>query len=295
MREARRAPGVVGRAIPRGFVGALFVLAASACSSPTDELPRPGTCDPFEVIGSSPADGSQAVSTDVVGAFRFNDFPDPGTVGPNNMTLWTGVYYHTGQFAISLVDRTASFRPASPLVPDRAYTLLLQPTVRSIRGCALQPHPATADGRPDPAYAVSFKTAAANAETMPPRPIAQPVSFADITSLFVRQCSGAGCHLQAPTGAVSEPGADCSEIPASGLSLCARDAHAHLVGIGAQEVPRLVRVAPHDSARSYLLRKLVGAPPVMGHEGTPIANQAGISTPDLHLLEAWIDSGAPAI
>lgn len=261
----------------------------------TDEVPRPGTCDPFEVLGSSPADGSQGVSVDSVGAFRFNDFPDPGTVGPNNMTLWAGVFYHTGQFAVSLVDRTVTFRPAGNLATDRAYTLALQPTVRSIRGCQLVPHEPTPDGRPDPAYSISFRTAAADAQPTPPRPLTAPVSLADVTSLFARRCAGSGCHLDAAADAdASSRGADCFAIPPARLSLCARDARAQLVGVGAEQVPRLVRVSPHDSARSYLLRKLVGAPPVTGHEGAPVANEPGIDSADLHLLESWIDSGAPA-
>lgn len=292
----------------RVFVGAVL---AAGCSVSTGDLPRPGTCDPFEIVGSYPDDGSAGVATDVVGAFRFNDFPDPETVGPANMSLWTGVYYHTGTFSVSLVDRAVRFRPTSPLAGDRLYTMQLLPTVESLRGCQLGPPPRPPGPWAMSAYLVSFRTAVPTSVAgteAPVRPLPRPVSFGDVTALFARDCAGAGCHVEAPPaatggqtgGAAGDPGSgsalglDCPAIPASGLSLCARDALEQLVGIGAAEVPRLIRVAPHDSARSYLLRKLVGAPPVTGHLGTPVVGQPGISVEDLHLLEAWIDSGASA-
>jgi hypothetical protein len=285
------------------FWAAAAAATAVACSVSTGDLPRSGTCDPFEVTGSYPADGSAGIATDVVSSFRFNDFPDPDTVGSSSMSLWTGVYYHTGDFSVSLVDRSVGFRPTSALASDRLYTLRLLPTIMSLRGCELGPPPAPPGPWAMPAYLVSFRTAvptSVNGEDQPVRPVPRPVSFSDVTALFARDCSGAGCHVEdaaaagADVGAASQLGLDCPPIPASGLSLCARDAHQQLIGIGAAEVPRLIRVTPHDSARSYLLRKLVGAPPVMGHQGTPVFGQPGISLDDLHLLESWIDTGAPS-
>jgi hypothetical protein len=282
-------------------------LSVGACSVSTGDLPRAGTCDPFEIVGSYPTDGSIGIATDVVGTFRFNDFPDPETVGPGNMSLWTGVYYHTGTFSISLVDRAVRFRPTSPLASDRLYTLQLLPSVKSLRGCQIGPPPRPPGPWAMPAYLVAFRTAvptSIDGTDAPARPLARPVSFADVTALFARDCAGAGCHVQvnpAVTGGGAgaarqghAPGRGGTAIPASGLSLCSRDALDQLLGKGAVEVPRLIRVAPHDSARSYLLRKLLGAPPVIGHQGTPVFGQPGISLEDLHVLEAWIDSGAPA-
>jgi hypothetical protein len=286
---------------------AVWGLAVAACSVSTGDLPRAGTCDPFEIVGSYPTDGSVGIATDVVGTFRFNDFPDPETVGPGNMSLWTGVYYHTGTFSISLVDRAVRFRPTSPLASAQLYTLQLLPTVKSLRGCQLGPPPKPPGPWAMPAYLVSFHTAvptSIDGTEAPARPLPRPVSFADVIGLFARDCSGSGCHVQAGDAATTgsaggagpdlSSGIDCPAIPASGLSLCSRDALDQLLGKGAVEVPRLIRVAPHDSARSYLLRKLLGAPPVIGHQGTPVFGQPGISLEDLHLLEAWIDSGAPA-
>ena len=274
---------------------AVVALVGATCSVATDELPHPGTCDPFEITGSSPAAEEVDVPVDAVGTFRFNDFPNPDSVGPGNMSLWTGVYYHTGTFLVSIVDRTVSFRPTSPLAPDRQYTLALQPSVRSLRGCQLQPPQPNPDGRPQTSFFVPFRTAAIGSGAMLPTPVSPSATFTDLTALFARRCSGSGCHLQPGANGLPDSPAEneCSEIPASHLSLCARDARRQLLGISALQVPRLARVVPYDSARSYLLRKLVGAPPVLGHEAVAVASQPGISTEELRIIESWIHSGAP--
>jgi len=51
----------------------------------------------------------------------------------------------------------------------------------------------------------------------------------------------------------------------------------------------MVRVQSHDSSRSYLLRKLLGAPPTVGHNGPPGGTQ---TADDLKSLARWIDLGA---
>ena len=108
-----------------------------------------------------------------------------------------------------------------------------------------------------------------------------------MVGLFGGHCAGGGCHLSR-TGT---PGSDaaCPDTPAGALSLCARDAYDQLVGVPSVQAGRLVRVAPQDSSRSYLLRKLVGAPPLVGHTASP---QNGLSRDDLLAVEAWIDTGA---
>jgi hypothetical protein len=73
------------------------------------------------------------------------------------------------------------------------------------------------------------------------------------------------------------------------LSLCAAEARDKLVGEPSRQIARLVRVAPQDSARSYLLRKLIGAPPVVGHLGVP---NDDLSQDELRTLQSWIDTGA---
>ena len=63
-----------------------------------------------------------------------------------------------------------------------------------------------------------------------------------------------------------------------------------MVGVISKQVSRLAIVAPRDSARSYLLRKLLGAPPVTGHQGPP---EDALADAELVALQSWIDSGAP--
>ena len=58
---------------------------------------------------------------------------------------------------------------------------------------------------------------------------------------------------------------------------------------------RLSLVAPHDSARSYLLRKLLPgdtpdrpAPTTLGHRDPP---DAPLTTDELRTIAKWIDDG----
>jgi hypothetical protein len=48
-------------------------------------------------------------------------------------------------------------------------------------------------------------------------------------------------------------------------------------------------VAARDSARSYLLRKLLGAPPLTGHTGPPGDT---LTDAELRVVQSWIDNGA---
>jgi hypothetical protein len=112
-----------------------------------------------------------------------------------------------------------------------------------------------------------------------------------VVDIFARHCAGSSCHLDTSSGRSPEDPASCLRISAAGgrLSLCAADAHDNLVGVPSRQIARLVRVAPQDSARSYLLRKLLGAPPVVGHLGVPGDT---LTDDELRALQSWIDTGA---
>ena len=53
------------------------------------------------------------------------------------------------------------------------------------------------------------------------------------------------------------PSGGCLAAPSGGLSLCAAEARDALVDVPSREVSSLALVTPLDSARSYLLRKLL--------------------------------------
>lgn len=271
------------------LVSAALVLATSlsaglgACSAPT-QAPRPGTCDPFKIVNFSPGSGAVDVLPDVTMAVTFNDFPDPDTVDVSTFQLFTGLFYHTGRYWVDLIGRQALFQPSGPLSLGLGYTVVVEPAIHSLRGCQLEAPSSTSDGMYPSSYSVMFRTI----EQQPsPPPVVPPPAFADMVSLFGGHCAGGGCHLYGVIAPTDD--AACSDTPAGALSLCARDAHGALVGVPSLQVNRLVRVVPRDSSRSYLLRKLLGAPPVVGHAGR---SQNDLSADDLRTIEAWIDAGA---
>ena len=81
-----------------------------------------------------------------------------------------------------------------------------------------------------------------------------------------------GCHLDDDDGA---DGGCAGAAPAAGLSLCAAEAWAALVDVPSRQTDALRLVEPGDSARSYLLRKLLPATA----DGGPIAGVVGQREP----------------
>ena len=119
-------------------------------------------------------------------------------------------------------------------------------------------------------------------------------TLADVQAIFDRRCGGGGCHLDTTK---DTPEARCLAMPAAGLSLCAPQAWAALVQVPSRQTDSLPLVDAGDSARSYLLRKLLPATA----DGGPIAGVVGQREPpgpplpddELRAVAAWIDSGAP--
>jgi hypothetical protein len=102
--------------------------------------------------------------------------------------------------------------------------------------------------------------------------IATPSFTRDIQPILSDRCAIPGCHI-APTQA--------------NLELVLKDAdtsYANLVNVDSKEIPGLPRVAPGDSANSYLMIKLDdGEMPKLG----PMLSQATRDT-----IRNWIDQGA---
>ncbi len=263
-------------------------IGAGGCSVPTADLPRPGTCDPFQLADVLPQPNARDVPPDVVPIVSFSDFPNPDTIGLSTIALYSGFFYHTGRYWVDLVERRALFQPSGTLTPGLGYTLVLRPGIRSLRGCRLEAPPDNTDGTRSDLYAFRFRIAETGT-MLPPKPVPASATYQQVTDLFAKHCAGSACHLDGDAGTHLVDPAACLSDPAGGLSLCARDAHDRLVGVPSVQVTRLVRVAPRDSSRSYLLRKLIGAPPVVGHAGVP---QDDLSRDDLHLIQRWIDTGA---
>jgi hypothetical protein len=187
---------------------------------------------------------------------------------------------------VDLVERRAFFQPSGELNLGLGYSLVLKSGIRSMRGCDLVMPATGPGGQPSNVYAVRFQTLDPGGDRHP-QPVPPSAGYAQVVDLFGAHCAGSACHLDAgkpPT----DPTA-CLPAAAGNLSLCGSDAYAGLVGVPSRQVTRLALVVPRDSAHSYLLRKLIGAPPVVGHAGAP---EDALSSEDLHIIESWIDSGA---
>ena len=245
-----------------------------ACSYPTDESPYPGTCVPLHPVAFVPQAFSVGVPTDVVFRITFDDYPDPDTVRSSTLLLTTGYFWVPGTYGVDLIGKAAVMRPIRTLVPELGYALHLRPALSSLAGC------------PGGSADIEFVTAsgAAGGETPPP-----PKFDEAIQPIFEARC-GSGCHL----GPDDAPG--CLSSPAADLSLCAADSWARLVGAPSHQTDQLKLVQPGDSARSYLLRKLLPADTVSGRV-PGVAGQREppgepLSEDQLRLIAAWIDAGA---
>jgi hypothetical protein len=262
-----------------------FALAGLGCSVPTDDLPRVGECPPFQLVDVSPPDEAVNVSPDVAVIFSFTDFPEPDTAVHQSFGIFSGPYYYTAYESVDLLRRAVTFKPTSSLPRGIAFTLSLSPQVTSLRGCALARPPRGPTGVTPAAYYFSFRTVEPNVVVPKPDAPAPPATFAQVLQVMAARCAG-GCHLPDADSVIE----GCTPAPAGGVSLCAAQAYGSIVGVTSRQVGRLAIVAPYDSARSYLLRKLLGAPPTTGHRGPP-GNV--ISEDELTLIQSWIDAGAP--
>jgi len=248
---------------------------AAACSYPTGETPYPGECVPLHLIGSVPLPNSIAVPTDVTFRLTFDDYPDPDTVRSDSILLTSGFFWVPGSYGTDLIERTAVMRPIRPLSPGLGYSLHLRPALSSLTGC------------PGASEEIEFITGDGPAgET--PQP---PATFDSVQRIFSAHCAGAGCHLADGTA-----GDGCLAAPAAGLSLCAPQAWDQLVAVPSRQDGQLQLVEAGDSARSYLLRKLLPARPT----GGPITGVYGQREPpgeplpddQLRAIASWIDGGA---
>lgn len=133
-------------------------------------------------------------------------------------------------------------------------------------------------------------------------------------------CTACGAHLAADAGSGADAGdpfvgldgdaslalrvdrslSSCRGGPETG---CHSDyaGHTHLtlgpgndvVGVASFERPDLLRIAPGDPDRSYLVMKLIGAPDA-GLVGTAMPPGGPWPPTSISLVEAWIEAGAPA-
>jgi hypothetical protein len=252
-------------------------LLPAACSYPSGEGPDPGACVPLHLIGSVPLPNGVAVPTDVTFRLTFDDYPDPDTVRSDSILLTSGFFWVPGSYGVDLIEKTAVMHPIHALSPALGYSLHLRPALSSLSGC------------PGTSEEIEFITGDGPAGA----PAQPPAAFDSVQRIFTARCAGGGCHL-----AGGEEGGGCLATPAAGLSLCAPEAWDQLVAVPSRQDNRLQRVEAGDSARSYLLRKLLPADPPA--DLGPIPGVYGQREPpgdplpkdQLRAIASWIDGGA---
>jgi hypothetical protein len=244
---------------------------ASACSYPSNDTPYPGACVPLHPVATVPLANGIGVPTDVTFRITFDGYPDPDTVRSNTLLLTTGYFWVPGSYGVDLIGKAAVMRPISRLVPQLGYSLHLRPALASLEGC------------PGTSQEIEFQTGDGPAGDEP----TPAAAFADVQGIFSARCAS-GCHL----------GDDdfCLATPAGSLSLCSAEAWDRLVAVPSRERNDLRLVEAGNSARSYLLRKLLPATgsggPITGVFGQREPPGEPLSEDQLRAVASWIDSGA---
>jgi hypothetical protein len=219
----------------------------------------------------SPAEGAVDVPVDAPIKVTFSDYPDPDTIGEPSMLLTTGVFRLPEIYRVDLADKSVTMSPNGPLDTDLGYTVTVMQNVASLAGCS------------GPTEGIEFTTGEHASNLLPPP---APL-LASVQAIFDASCASS-CHI--------DPSGSCLAAPFGGLSLCAAEARDALVEVPSREVSSLALVAPLDSARSYLLRKLLpattGGGPIPGTLGQREPPGPPLSADQLLTIAAWIDGGA---
>ena len=95
-------------------------------------------------------------------------------------------------------------------------------------------------------------------------------------SIFTPSCAVSGCHA----GSNPQQGQDLSE----GQSF------SNIVGVRSNERPDLLRIAPGDPDNSYLVKKIMGDPDIVGAQ-MPLG-RAPLSAEQINLVREWVTEGA---
>lgn len=112
--------------------------------------------------------------------------------------------------------------------------------------------------------------------TEPSDPPDSTATFARVQAeVFTPSCALSGCHAGAS--------------PQQGMDLGAGRSYGHIVNVRAVESTRL-RIAPGDTAASYLISKVSGDATITGSRMPP---GGALSPEKLKLLVDWVRRGAP--
>ncbi len=96
-------------------------------------------------------------------------------------------------------------------------------------------------------------------------------------TIFTTNCAVSGCHA----GANPQQGQDLSE----------GQAFDNIVGVRSRERPELFRIEPGNPDNSYLVKKIIGDPDIVGAR-MPLG-RAPLSPEQINLIREWVTDGAP--
>jgi len=223
------------------------------------------------VTESSPSAESAGAPTNLVIGIELSDYPDPDSVGLSSLVLTTGVFRVPETYHVDLANKAVLMTPVGFLDGDLGYTVTILDSLSSLADCSTKP------------AQIAFQTGDGPVDNPP----AAVPTFSDLQPILESRCAG-GCHADNSGG--------CLPSPMSDLSLCAAEARQALIDVPSMEVSSLLRVAPGDSARSYLLRKVLpattGGGPIPGTLGQREPPGDPLTSDELATLTAWIDGGA---
>jgi hypothetical protein len=102
----------------------------------------------------------------------------------------------------------------------------------------------------------------------------------DVLPLFHENCSVVGCHAAPHVGG------------GISFSLSTFNAYESIFDVSSAQRPLLKRVAPGNSADSYLFQKIAGAPTILNNP-MPAPGTGNVLTADqVDIIKSWIDQGA---
>jgi hypothetical protein len=252
-----------------------------------------------------------------------DDYPDPDTAIFGSVLLRSGRGNFDATLSVDLVGRAIVIHPRALLAPSTTYEVSLSPGVRALDGRTI------GDGGWVTQIAISANAA-------PPVPVhdrvvwatADPTETCDLETADspIKQVA---CILRpcAPTCHSFDDGTATGRLPARRLNLVTDDPAADpiygLVRVRAEGQlspdAQLLRVAPNDSARSVLLRKLLGGEqhlatidgqypypevgvvgrrmPIPAQDLDPVTHEPTPQLPPLSdrqlaIIQRWIDEGA---
>jgi hypothetical protein len=116
-------------------------------------------------------------------------------------------------------------------------------------------------------------------EPPPPSPIVELEVPDSIQAIFTANCFGSFCHNSAP------PAGDQSLVDA-------RTSWLNIVDVASTEKPEFKRIAPGDSANSYVVMKLRGDSRIVGGR-MPLGRPGGLDPVLILRIASWAQQGAP--